>query len=143
MPAPVCHKVIGSALYATIAATLTKIPGLENININPGEIGSFENADIESDYAAPVSSGLRGEGSFTAEKIWDPLGAVDQFLHTTYNDGGTEIVGKVKIGASGVELTCKYFITKWEIKGEKGQGFKVSIEGKFTEAIQLNETDPA
>ena len=142
MAVPVAHKVKGSMVKATITATLTEIPGLENIEADFGENLTFENSDISSDYVAPVFSGVRGEGTWSADIINDPLGAVHQFLQDAYNDGD-EIVGSITIGATGVIILCKYIITKFPLSGKKNEGFKGKIECKFTEKVNWNTADPA
>ena len=139
MANPVAYKAKGTKLYITISATLTAIPGLENVKINPGENQTFENGDLDSSYLAPVSAGIRGEGSFTADVILDPLSAVHQACHIAFN-AGTEQIGKVVLGASAKEISCKFVITKWETNAERGNGLKASMEGKFTEAFVMNES---
>lgn len=141
MPIPVAHKVQGSMVKATISSTLTEIPGLQNIEADFGENIMFENSDISSDYVAPAFSGVRGQGTWSADMINDPLGAVHQFLQAAYNDG-TVIDGSITIGATGVVLSCKYIITKLPLAGSKNEGFLGSIEAVFTEKVDWNEADP-
>ena len=149
MTTPTAHKVLGSALFVTIAATLTEIPGLENLKINMGEKEAMSRQALNVVYASPTPSGTHGEQSFTADMIWDPLDPVHQFLHISFNpdadpdDDTSEIIGKVKFGETGVEQACKFFLTKFDIDLKKGAGQMVSMEGKFTEQLLLNEADPA
>lgn len=142
MTAPVAHKSKGTQIEATISATLTPIPGLQNVKLNPGEGETFEVIDLEGDYRAPAASGVTGEGGFTADVILDPLGAEHQFCQAAKNNQ-TEIVGNVILGATGVETSCKFLITKWEVSAEVGAGLMASMEAKFTEKFELNEADPA
>lgn len=141
MAIPVAHKVKGSMLKATISSTLTEIPGLQNLEADFGENITFENSDISSDYVAPVFSGVRGMGSFSADIINDPLGSVHQFLQDAYNDGD-EVVGSITLGATGVVILCKYIITKFPVSGKKNEGFLGKIEGVFTEKVSWNTADP-
>lgn len=141
MAAPVSHKVLASAFQITISSVLTTIPGLENIECDFGENLSYENSDITSDYQHPTPSGVRGEGSGSADIINDPLGTVQQFVQKAYNEK-TEHVGAIIIGATGVTLPCKFFVTKMPLSGKKAEGFKGKLEWKFSDPVEWNEADP-
>ena len=142
MAVPVAHKVQGSMLKITVSAALTEVPGLENIEIDLGENETFENADISSSYRSPVFSGLRSEGTLTADIIRDPLGAVQQALQVAYNDGAT-MASSFTISASGVILTLSLLFTKLTLTGKKGEGFMGKLEAKLLTEVDWNIADPA
>jgi hypothetical protein len=133
------HIAKGSQLFTTIATVLTKIPGIKSLKVSPGDNETVENADLDDAYRAPVYSGVKSEGSFSGQAIWDPTNATQQFIQARYNDGATN-VGKIVHGASAVETTCNYIITKWEPTHDVGEGLMVDFEGKFTTAFALNES---
>lgn len=136
------HKAKGSKLKASIASTLTVIRGFENLKIQTGEGQTIDIADLDSDSELPISAGLTSAQSFTGDLILDPLGAPHQFLQKSKNDQ-TEVTGAVALGGTGIEISCKYLVTKWDVDLEKGAAIKASVEGKFTERFKLNEADPA
>lgn len=142
MAVPVAHKVQGSMLKITVSAVLTELPGLENIELDLGENETFENADISSSYRAPVASGLRGEGTISADIIRDPLGSVQQALQVAYNDAAT-LASSFTVGASGVILTLSLLCTKLTLSGKKGEGFMGKVEFKLLTEVDWNIADPA
>jgi len=143
MPVEVtAHKAKLSGLKVTISATLTKVRGLENFKINYGEGQVIDIADLDADSELPIAAGLTGAQSATFDLFLDPLGSVHQFLQAAKNDQ-EELVGAVVLGATGVETSCKFVVTKWDVDAEKGGALKAACEIKFTERLLLNEADPA
>lgn len=149
---PTSHKTRLSALFLTISSTLTKIPGLQDIKLNPGEKKKFTAQDLDGDFASSQPTGDFGEGTISGKLLWDPLGTVHQYCHLTYNDTDSDAtaannkticVGKIKIGLTGVEYAVKYFFTKWEITAEMSNGFMVDWEAALVERVILNEADPS
>jgi len=149
MTIPVARRVLGSWLKATISSTLTKIPGIENLKIDPGEKERMMRQDLEQPYVNPTSAGTFTEQTMTFDLIWDPLDAVHQFLAASFNpdadpeDDTSEIVGEVGLGQTGQEVACKFMITKFPIDLSKGAGMKVAVECVFTEQFLIPETDPS
>ena len=149
MPTPTARRVLGSWLKATIASTLTKIPGIENIKIDLGEKERMPRQSLEDPYVNPTSAGTYTEQTMTFDLIWDPLDPVHQFLATTFNpdadpdDDTSEIIGKVGLGQTALEVSCKFMLTKFPIDLSKGAGMKVACEAVFTEQFLIPETDPA
>jgi hypothetical protein len=149
MAIPTAHRVLGSALFASIAATLTKIPGLENLKISMGEKEGMSRKDLDNSHENEIPSGTFTQQTASFDLIWDPLNAVHQFLHISFNpdadpeDDTSIITGKIQYGTTGVEETCKYWISKFDIDLQKGAGQKASVEIKFSEPLLLNEEDPA
>ena len=141
MGVPVAHKVQGSALKITVSAALTEVPGLENIELDLGENGTFEAADISSSYISPVASGLRGSGTLSADIIRDPLGAVQQALQVAYNDAAT-MASSFTIGATGVILTLSLLFTKLTLTGKRGEGFMGKMEAVLLTEVDWNIADP-
>lgn len=146
---PGSAKVRLSALYCTIASTLTKIPGIQDLKINPGEKQKYSVQDLDSDFAASLPAGTFGEGTISGKLLWNPLGTVHKFLHSTFNDvdadaiaanNKTKIVGKIVFGNTAVEYVAKYFFTKFEISGEMNGAFMVDWEAALTDRIELNES---
>ena len=135
MPVPVAHKVQGSMLKITVAAALTEVPGLENIELDLGEVLTFENADISSSYISPVAAGLRGTGTLSADIIRDPLGTVQKALQAAYNTEAA-MASSFTIGASGIILTLSLLFTKLTLTGKRGEGFMGKLE-----AVLLTEVD--
>ena len=148
MTIPTARQVLGSALFASIASTLTKIPGLENLKISYGEKEGMSRKDLEQTHENEVPSGTFTQQSASFDLIWDPLNAVHQFLHISFNpdadpDDDTSIItGKINLGSTGVEQSCKYWISKFDVDLQKGAGQKASVEVKFSEPLLLNEADP-
>lgn len=141
MSVPVAHKVQGSMLKLTISASLTELPGLENIELDLGENQMFENADISSNYITPVFSGLRSAGKVTADIIRDPLGAEQQALQTMYNTGAT-VAGSFTVSASGVILTLSLVCTVLTMTGKRGEGFMGKVEFALLTKVDWNTSDP-
>jgi len=137
MPVPTAIKVQGSALKMTIATVLTEIPGLENIELDLGENLTFENADISSDYIAPVFSGLRGEGTLSADIIRDPTGVVQKALQAAYNTGATNAC-TVTIGSAGTVINVSLVFTKLTLTGKRGEGFMGKLEAKILSKSDWN-----
>ena len=142
MTVPVTHKVQGSLFKITIASVLTTLPGLENLELDLGENETYENLDISGDYKAPVFSGVRGEGSGSADMIRDPLGAEQQALQTAYNTGAT-LVCSFTVSASGVVIPLSIIVTKLPLSGKKGEGFMGKFEFKLASKADWNTSDPA
>jgi hypothetical protein len=149
MTIPTAHKVLGSALFVMIATTLTKIPGLENLKIMMGEKEGMSRKDLDQTHENEVPSGTFTQQTATFDLIWDPLNAVHQYLHISFNpdadpeDDTSVMDGKIKYGTTGVEETCKFWINKFDIDLQKGAGQKAAVEIKFSEPLLLNEEDPA
>lgn len=137
------HKARGSAFYTTISSTLTKVAGLKNLKINFGENKHIEVADLDSTYEAPFDIDLTGAQGATFDLIHDPLGASQQDLQKAKNER-TERVGKIVLGATGVEIAVPAFtVPKFDVDAEVGNGLMASVEVKFTELVELNEVDPS
>ena len=137
------HKAKGTGFFTTLASTLTKVAGLKNLKISFGENKTIEVADLDSTYEAPFDVDLTGAQGATFDLIHDPLGASQQDLQKAKNER-TERVGKIVLGATGVEIPVPGFIvTKFDVDAEVGNGLMASCEVKFTELVELNETDPA
>lgn len=137
------HKAKGSAFFTTIASTLTKVPGIKNLKINFGENKHVEIADLDSTYEAPFDIDLTGAQGATFDLIYDPLGAAQQDLCKAKNEH-TERVGKLVLGATGVEIPVPAFtVSKFDPEAEVGNALMASVEVKFTELIELNEVDPS
>ena len=139
----VAHKAKGTAFFTTIASTLTKVAGLKNLKISFGENKHIEVADLDSDYEAPFDIDLTGAQGATFDLIYDPLGSSQQDLSKAKNEK-TERVGKIVLGATGVEIPVPAFtVPKFDVDAEVGNGLMASVEVKFTEKIELNEVDPS
>ena len=128
-------------LKITVSSTLTEMPGLDNIELDLGENGVMEAADISSDYAAPVASGLRTAGSLSADVLRDPLNAVHQAAQAAYNTAAT-MPASFTVGATGLILTLSLLITKLTLAGKKGDGFNGKLEAKLLTKVNWNTAAP-
>jgi len=137
MPIPTTVKVQGAALKITISAALVEVPGLENIELDLGENKTYENSDISSDYIAPVFSGLRGEGSLSADIIRDPANATQIALQIAFNTGAT-LASSVTIGAAGKVIVVSLLVTKLSLSGKRGEGFMGKAEFKVLSKADWN-----
>jgi hypothetical protein len=132
-----------SNVEVTITATLTEVPGVRSITINPGENGTFESGDLASDYDEITATGVAGGAAITFSGTWDPLDSTQQWLHAAFNAGDTLITGNCTVSSSGVDVGWTGFLTKWEVKSEFKGGWMFDAEIKCNERITLNEDDPA
>jgi hypothetical protein len=137
------HKVKGSAFSTTIAATLTKVPGLKNLKLNMGENKTVEIADLDSSYEAPFDVDLTGAQGATFDLIYDPLGAAHQDLAKQKNERTTR-AGRIALGTTGVLLAIpSFFVKKFDVDLEVGNAMMASVEVSFMELLELAEVDPA
>jgi len=145
----VATNVVASALEITIAASLVAVPGITKLDFNPGENVTYEKGALNSTYDEVQDSGVQSGATISGSLMWDPLDATQQFIQTQKNNSHivstvyTPIVGNVVIGASGVEVPLTLLITKWELKGERKNGWIVDFEFKITTRVTLNIADPA
>jgi len=137
------HKVKGSAFSTTLAATLTKVPGLKNLKLNMGENKTVEIADLDSSYEAPFDVDLTGAQGATFDLIYDPLGAAHQDLAKQKNERTTR-AGRITLGTTGVLLAIpSFFVKKFDVDLEVGNAMMASVEVSFMELLELAEVDPA
>jgi predicted secreted protein len=137
------HKSKGTKFKTTIASTLTDVAGMKNLKINFGENKTIEVADLDSTYEAPFDVDLTGAQGATFDLIYDPLGASQQDLSKAKNEH-TERVGEIVLGATGVEIAVPgFYVTKFDVDAEVGNGLMASVEVKFSELVELNEVDPS
>jgi len=137
----IAYSTLTSELQVDISATLTKIPGLTNIDLDPGENVSVSKGDLTSDFDEKLGTGVQEGGTITGELVWDPLDAVHQFLHARFNDNA-EVVGNYKVGATGVDLPVKFTVKKFPIKAAMKDAFRIAVEFELTDRVTLNEADP-
>lgn len=139
----IAHKSKGSAFSTTIAATLTKVPGLKNLKLNMGENKTVEIADLDSSYEAPFDVDLTGAQGATFDLIYDPLGATHQDLAKQKNERTTR-AGRITLGTTGVLLAIpSFFVKKFDVDAEVGNALMASVEVSFMELLELAEVDPA
>jgi len=127
MAVPTTIKVQGSMLKITVSATLTELPGVENLEIDLGENLTYENGDISSNYLAKVFSGLRGGGKITADLIRDPTNATQIALQIAFNSGAT-LASSVIIGTAGTTIVLSLLPTKLPASGKRGEGWMGKVE---------------
>jgi len=127
MAVPTTIKVQGSMLKITVSASLTELPGVENLEIDLGENLTYDNADISSNYLAKVFSGLRGGGKVTADLIRDPTNATQIALQIAYNSGAT-LASSVVIGTAGTTIVLSLLPTKLPASGKRGEGWMGKVE---------------
>lgn len=139
----IAHKAKSSAFYTTISSTLTKVTGIKNLKLNLGENKHIEIADLDSNYEAPFDVDLTGAQGATFDLIFDPLGATHQDLAKQKNERTTR-AGKIKLGATGVELPVPAFtMKKFDVDAEVGNALMASVEVAFNELVELAEVDPS
>jgi hypothetical protein len=139
MPAA-AQKTLATELQLTITATLTEIPFLDNIELDPGENKTKEILGINQAQETPVPTGVRGVGTISADVIaLDPTDAVHQKVMEAFNNH-TVITGAVKLGGSGKNITVKYIITKFPLSLKAASVIEAKLEAKITEAFDLPET---
>ena len=127
MAVPTTIKVQGSMLKITVTATLTELPGVENLEVDLGENLTYDNADISSNYLAKVFSGLRGGGTITADLIRDPTNAVQIALQIAYNTGAT-LASSFIIGTAGTTVVVSLMVKKLALSGKRGEGWMGKVE---------------
>lgn len=143
------HNVTASALQVTVSSVLTAIPGITKLDFSPGENVTYEKGALNSTYDEVQDSGVQSGATLSGSLMWDPLDTVHQFIQRMKNDSHvvstvyTPIVGNLIIGASEVEIPVSLLVTKWDIKGERKNGFIVDFEFKCTARVELNEADPS
>jgi len=133
------HSTLGSEIQVEISSTLTKVPGVQNFKLNPGENGMIEKGDLTSDYAEVQGTGVQSGGNITGQLVWNPLDATHQFCHARKNDGA-DITGNVKLGLTGEEYATTMVCTKWEIDAPFNGGYMVDFEFQLTDRVTLNES---
>jgi len=138
MPAA-AFKTLASQLQMTISAALTEIPFLDNIELDPGENKQHELLGVNMAYATPISTGVRGMGTLTADVLaYDPTDSVHQKLAEAFNDDA-EIVGAVVLGGTTKTISVKYRITKFPVSVKAASVIAGKLEAVITEKITLPE----
>jgi hypothetical protein len=136
MPA-VAHKTLLTELQMPIANTLTEIPFLDNIELDPGENKIHNVLGVNQDYEKPVATGVRGVGSISADIVAvDPTDAVHLSLMAAF-DNQTEIVGAYKLANSGETIAVKYIVTKLPISTKAASVIEGKFEAVITEKIAM------
>ena len=135
------YTTYGSELQIDISATFTKIPGMTNVDLDPGENISVSKGDLTSDFDEKLGTGVQEGGTITGELIWDPLDTVHQVIHAAFNNN-TELSGKFKVGATGVLLPFTATVKKFPIKAAMKDAFRIDLEFELTDRVTLNIVDP-
>lgn len=144
-------NTLASKMQLEIASTYTDVPGTQNFNIDPGENGTYDDADLTSTYDKLAPTGVGGGGTIGGSKLWDPLDPVDQFMQARHNDGGgaasgastVGVGGKAHMGSTGVIWDFDGILTKFTPKVERKSGGMVDFEFKLADRLSMNEADPA
>lgn len=136
MPA-VAHKTLLTELQMTISNTLTEIPFLDNIELDPGENKIHNLMGVNRSYETPIATGVRGVGSISADIIaYDPTDAVHIALGVAF-DAQTTITGAYKLANTGDTITVKYIVTKMPISTKGGAVIESKFEAVITEKIVM------
>jgi uncharacterized FAD-dependent dehydrogenase len=139
MPAA-AKKTIATELQITISSTLTEIPFLDNIEVDPGENKVHNLLGVNMPYETPIATGVRGVGSLSADVLaYDPTDSVHQKVAQAFNDQ-TEVVGAYKLGGTGKTISVKYIITKFPINTKAAAVLAGKLEAVITELIDLPES---
>lgn len=139
MPAA-AKKTLATELQMTISSSLTEIPFLDNIEVDPGENKMHNLLAVNMTYETPIPTGVRGVGSISADVLaYDPTDAVHQKLAEAYNDG-VEVVGAYKLGGTGKTISVKYVVTKFPINTKAAAVIAGKFEAVITEKIDLPES---
>lgn len=139
MPAA-AQKTLATELQITISSTLTEIPFLDNIELDPGENKTKEVLGVNMGYETPVPTGVRGVGTISADVIaLDPTDAVHQKVMKAFNDKDTN-VGALKLGGSGKTISIKYTVTKFPLSLKAADVINAKFEAKITEEFDLPES---
>jgi len=136
------YSTLTSELQVEISSTLTKVPGVSDLELDPGENVSVSKGDLTSDFDEKLGTGVQEGGTITGELVWDPLDDTHQELHARFNDNA-EVTGNVKMGATGVDIPVTFTVKKFPIKVAMKDAFRVSFELELTDRVTLNEADPA
>jgi hypothetical protein len=138
MPA-VAHRTLLTELQMTIANTLTEIPMLDNIELDPGENKMHNLMGVNRNYEKPIATGVRGVGSISADIIaYDPTDAVHMALGAAFDAvPPTEIVGAYKLGNTGETISVKYIVTKFPVSTKGGAVIEGKFEAVITEKIAM------
>lgn len=136
-----------SKLQVTIASTLVDVPGIQNFTPDSGEEGTFDAADIASDYDTLKPTRVGGGGTVSGSALLDPLDTVHMFLQDVKNKGGAPtgddyLDGSTTISETGVLWPFKGILTKWAPKGERKNGWMVDFEFKLYERMTMNVAAP-
>lgn len=139
MPAG-AKKTIATELQLTITATLTEIPFLDNIEVDPGENKVHNLLAVNMPYETPIGTGVRGVGSISADVLaYDPTDSVHQKVAEAFNNQ-SEVVGAYKLGGTGKTISVKYIITKFPINTKAAAVIAGKLEAVITEMIDLPES---
>lgn len=138
------YSTLGSELQITVTSTLTKVPGVQNFTLNPGENGTFESGDLSSDYVELIGTGVQSGGTISGTMTWDPLDATQQVMQGAYNTGEV-VAGSCRMGATGdtgIDYAASFIVTKFEMKAERNSGLMVDFECALADRVTLNTADP-
>jgi hypothetical protein len=135
------YTTYGSELQIDISSTYTKIPGMTNVDLDPGENITVSKGDLTSDFDEKLGTGVQEGGTITGELIWDPLDDVHQTIHGAFNTN-SELAGKFKVGATGVLIPFTATVKKFPIKAAMKDAFRIDLEFELTDRVTLNTTDP-
>lgn len=139
MPAA-AKKTLATELQITISSTLTEIPFLDNIEVDPGENKIHSLLGVNMTYETPIPTGVRGTGSISADVLaYDPTDSVHQKVAQAFNDQ-TEVVGAYKLGGTGKTISVKYIITKFPLNTKAAAVIAGKLEAVITEVIDLPES---
>jgi hypothetical protein len=129
----------GTILQVTIAASLTTIAGVREVEFDPGEVEVMEIDDLASDYIDLDVTGRAGGGSVKAPTLWDPANAQMQALHALWNTPAKEDYS-ITWGATAESIAWNGILTKMPIKAVRSEPIMSELEFKVAERPALNES---
>ncbi|TWT57253.1 hypothetical protein KOR42_06110 [Thalassoglobus neptunius] len=130
---------VDSILQVTIAASLTTIAGIRDIEFDPGEVELMEIDDLASDYVDRAPTGRAGGGTVTAECFWDPANAQMQALHTLWNTPAEEDFS-ITWSTTTESIAFKGILTKIPISATRTDPITTALEVAVSQRPVLNES---
>lgn len=137
------YTTLGDSLQIDVSTTLTTVPGVQSITLNPGENTTAETGGLEDDFDTIIGTGVQSGGTISGSMVWDPLNSVQQTMAGYFNSGAV-IDGNyiAETGTADVNIAVSAVLTKFEIKSERKNVKMVDFELKLADRVTLPTTTP-
>ncbi len=122
------ESTLASKLQYDISATLTDVPGTQNIELSGLENKSFKTGGIADAVDTNLGTGTSEPGSIKFDLLYDPANVVHKQMRTDHDAGGVSIPVMVHIAATGGTEAVTVTSKKFDLKAEKHGGWIASVE---------------
>ncbi len=133
-------STLASKIQYAIVATLTDVPGTQNISVTNQENMSFKVGGIADAMDGNLGTGTSNPGSVSFEMLYDPSDAVHKAMQNDHAAGGVSAGITVTISSTGGVWASTATLTKFDISADKHAGWMAQVELECEDGFTI--TDP-